>query len=247
MDPRPTTMRCALLALIILMAACQSTPAPASNGPPTTPATSPAATASPASASPATSSSGGQTLNVAVFGDSIAAGSNVDVPDRWQTLLQAALAARDPSGAYTVRNFAQANSRIDYTEQQVAAFDPKTYRVAILVIGRDDAGYVFPDPNLVASYRSRVGAVIRALLAKGVQVLIANPPPDFVNGTMIATPVADFIRKLAGDRIVDLENTFLKQSDPASLYADRVLPNAAGQALISTTFLQALMDGGYLK
>ena len=64
------------------------------------------------------------------------------LPDRWQTRLQAALAARDPSGTYTMSNFAQAKSRIDFTEQQVASFDPKSYRIAILVIGRDDAGLV---------------------------------------------------------------------------------------------------------
>jgi lysophospholipase L1-like esterase len=245
LDILPVRMPYALFALVILVTACQPTAVPATNGL-TSPLATPAA-ASPLPASSPSLPSAIQTLNIAVFGDSIAAGTNVGEADRWQTRLQAALATRDPSGVYSVHNFAQANSRIDYTEQQVASFDPKPYRVAILVIGRDDAGFVFPDADLVATYRSRLGGIIRALLAKGLAVLIANPPPDLVDGKLIATPVGDFIRKVAGDRLVDLENVFLPQPNPASLYTDRVQPNAAGQALMSDTFLSALTNGGYLK
>jgi lysophospholipase L1-like esterase len=235
--------RRALCVLVLLLAACQSTAVPTASGGAATPAGETPSGGTPASPP---SSRVPQTLGIAVFGDSIAAGTNVAEPDRWQTHLLLALQARDPAGHYMVKNFAKANSRIDYTEQQVATFDPKPYGLAILILGRDDAGYVFPDAALIARYRARVAGVIRRIQDRGLRVVVADPPPELVNGKLVTTPVADFIRKLVGEGVIDLERAFGHQADPASLFSDQFEPNAAGQALIADTILAAIVGGGYL-
>jgi lysophospholipase L1-like esterase len=238
--------RLALCTLLLLLAACQATAVPTAGGSAATQAVEPSAAQSGGPSGFPSSSRAPQTLGIAVFGDSIAAGSNVAEPDRWQTRLQLALQARDPAGHYTVHNFAQAGSRIDFTEQQVASFDSKPYGLAILIIGRDDAGFVFPDPTLITRYRARVSGVIRSLQAKGLRVIVADPPPELVNGKVVTTPVADFIRKLAGEGVVDLEKVFGEHADPASLFAGQFQPNAAGEALIADTLRAAIVGGGYL-
>jgi lysophospholipase L1-like esterase len=238
--------RLALCAQLLLLAACQATAVPTASGATTAPAVEPSAAQSSGPSESPSSSRAPQSLGIAVFGDSIAAGSNVAEPDRWQTRLQLALQARDPGGHYTVLNFAQAGSRIAFTEQQVASFDSNPYGLAILIIGRDDAGFVFPDPSLITRYRASVSGVIRHLQAKGLRVIVANPPPELVNGTVVTTPVADFIRKLAGEGVVDLEKAFGQHADPASLFADQFQPNAAGEALIADTLLATIVGGGYL-
>jgi lysophospholipase L1-like esterase len=183
----------------------------------------------------------GARLDVAVFGDSIASAA-------WQKLLLDALRERDPSGSYSVSNFAKRATRLDYTERQVATFDPTEYQLAIVIVGRNDYKYVWPDVAKVAAYEKRMRALIASLESKGLIVLMANAPPDFVDGAITdgTAKLAQLIRDVAGPRLVDLEKLFRAQPDPARLYTDFEHQSAAGAAIIAAEFLQQLVDRGLI-
>ena len=190
-----------------------------------------------ATVSPEPTATFGARLHIAVFGDSIAAAD-------WQDLLEAALKARDPTGSYVVVNYAKRATRLDYTEQQVASFPATKYQLAIVIVGRNDYKHVWPDSVKVAAYQKRMAAVVASLEKKGLIVLMANAPPDFVDGAITegTAKLAQLIRDVAGARLVDLEQLFRDQTDPAPLYSDFEHQTAAGQQLISDAFEQQLID-----
>lgn len=183
----------------------------------------------------------GARLHIAVFGDSIAAAD-------WQKLLDDALKARDPTGSYAVDDYAKRATRLDYTEQQVASFPATKYQLAIVIVGRNDYKYVWPVAAKIAAYRKRMAAVVASLEKKGLIVLLANAPPDFMNGAITegTAKLAQLIRDVAGARLVDLEQLFRDQPDPAPLYSDFEHQSAAGQALIADAFEQQLIDRGLI-
>lgn len=203
-----------------------------------------AAPSAPSSLAATASPTGPPAVKIAVLGDSIAAGTGASGFDAiWWVRAQLALRQSRPLVTFT--NFAQAGSGVDYLERTARVVDPKDYRIAVVIEGRNDQ-------IDEAAWRPRFSAVVEALEAKSITVVLGTYPPAFVNGAFSEFPRNTVIRAIAeaGHRpLLDFEARW-RAAGPtmaAGWYTDQVHANDPGQKIeaeVAIPILEPLIAKG---
>ncbi len=216
-------LRILLLSLAALMAGCSIDDMVL---PPPTPL--PAQAECPVSAVP-------ERLCIVVLGDSTAAGVPLEGDARWWSRMEDALAVALPDRQVAVVNWAVPRSRVDVLES--AANDQpalESFDVAIVLEGVNDVGRTSVD-----EWSKRYQAAVERMEERGLDVVIAAPPPNFENGAMEDRhdEIDNAVRAMAKDDrpLLDIAARFRDDGDEAaaSYYFDSLHQDDAGQQVIA--------------
>lgn len=178
---------------------------------------------------------GADPLRILVLGDSIAAGSPLNAPDRWSDRMQMTLQEANPGRCVEVRNLAVGGTMVDFLEASVAQPDLDTFAVAIVFEGVNDLGYVPFD-----EWRTRYEAAVKRLEAHGLRVIVGTPPPTIVDGLFEhkVDGLAAAERSIACDHrrpLLDVERRWREVGAKvaAPYYVDAIHQGGLGQAVMA--------------
>lgn len=176
-----------------------------------------------------------QPLCIVVLGDSLAVGVPVAGADRWWERLGTLLRAARPDLDVVIDNWALSGARVDVLEA-VAAGQPElgSYDLAIVIEGVNDEPFL-SNEDWLARYEGAIAGIER----RGVNVILATPPPSFEEGRFQTRydRVADGVRQVAqrGRALIDIAAQWraVGPSVAADYYADLIHQSTVGQRQIA--------------
>jgi lysophospholipase L1-like esterase len=201
-----------------------------------------AARAMPVATTPSSAPNGVLRFNVAVIGDSLAAGDNVAPADRWPTLVGNRLTSAYPTWHPMVSVVALGGTKIGDAEAQLAGLPDRLYDVAFILTGGNDTGSR-------PAWQARLAALVATAEARGMTVVLATHPAAMENGHFVSPtdPVAVAIREVAQGRILvdyDAEMRKLSENAASAMHADAVHMNPDGQGWMADLALPVLVSLG---